>query len=305
MVNKVDLMSKIISLDCPDRYCELYGLESYNPQVCVVELDQATTPVRGTCNFGFYAMFLKHQKCGVMQYGRTTYDYEEGTIVSIGPGQVVRCETPEGQRPRCTALLFDKSLVRGTALGKKMARYSFFSYTSNEALHMSEQEKQTIIDCMEKIRIESSEDIDHHSRDIIVMNIELLLEYCMRFYDRQFTTRDVANRDILEKFEASLNEYMMGDAVRQHGLPTVKYFADKACLSPNYFGDLIKKLTGKTAQEIILDHIVECGKEMLIGTDKPVTDIAYDLGFQYAQHFSRFFKKKTGCTPLEFRHAEG
>jgi len=296
-------MDKIISLDCPDRYCELYGLESYNPLVSVVELDKATTPVDGVTNFGFYAMFLKHQKCGEMQYGMTTYDYDEGTIVSIGPGQVVRCHAPEGQRPRCTALLFDRQLVQGTPLGRKMSRYTFFNYTSNEALHMSEQERLTVMDCMEKIRQESENDTDHHSRDIIVMTIELLLEYCMRFYDRQFTTRAVTNRGILENFEQHLSEYMASKELHTTGLPTVKYFADKACLSPNYFGDLIKKLTGQTAQDIILDRIVEMGKEMLLGTEKPVNEIAYDLGFQYSQHFSRFFKKKTGCTPLEFRGA--
>jgi len=297
-------MDKVINLDCPDRYCELYGLTSYNPLVCVVELSDAENAVRDVCNFGFYAMFLKHQKCGVMQYGMTTYDYDAGTIVSIGPGQVVKCNTPEGTRPRCTALLFDKKLIQGTALGRKMSRYSFFSYQSNEALHMSDDEKNIIIDCMEKIRIESNNETDHHSRDILVMNIELLLEYCMRFFDRQFTTREKTNRGILERFESLLNDYMQSKEVHTNGLPTVKYFADKICLSPNYFGDLVKKLTGSTAQDIILNKIVELGQEMIIGTDKPINEIAYDLGFQYSQHFSRFFKKKVGCTPLEYRNSK-
>jgi len=297
-------MDKIISLDCPDRYCELYGLENYNPLVSVVELSDATNRVDDVTNFGFYAMFLKYQKCGEMQYGMTKYDYDEGTIVSIGPGQVVRCNTPEGIRPRCTALLFDKKLIRGTSLGKKMSRYTFFSYTSNEALHMSDDERKIIIDCMEKIRIESNQEMDHHSRDIIVMNIELLLEYCMRFYDRQFTTRNITNKGILEKFENYLNEYMESNEVHTNGLPTVKYFADKMCLSPNYFGDMIKKLTGNTAQEIILNKILELGKEMLIGSDKTVSEVAYDLGFQYSQHFSRFFKNKTGLTPNEYRNGD-
>jgi len=296
-------MDKIIQLDCPDRYCELYGLENYNPLVSVVELDRATNAVDDITNFGFYAMFLKHEKCGEMQYGMTTYDYNEGTIVSIGPGQVVRCHAPQGRRPRCTALLFDKRLVAGTALGRKMSRYTFFSYSSNEALHMTDQERATVIDCMEKIRIESEQDTDHHTRDIIVMNIELLLEYCMRYYDRQFTTRETTNRGVLERFDTLLTAYMQGEEVHNTGLPTVKYFADKVCLSPNYFGDLIKKLTGKSAQDIILDRIVDLGKEMLLGSDKPVSEVAYDLGFQYPQHFSRFFKKRTGNTPLEYRNA--
>ena len=305
MVNKEGSMDKIVNLDCPDRYCELYGLENYNPLVSVVELQDATGLVDDVTNFGFYAMFLKHEKCGEMQYGMTKYDYDEGTIVSIGPGQVVRCHTPEGTRPRCTALLFDKKLVNGTPLGRKMSRYTFFSYKSNEALHMSDEERKIIIDCMDKIRIESNQDTDHHSRDIIVMTLELLLEYCMRFYDRQFTTRNIENKGILENFENNLNEYMQSNEVHTTGLPTVKYFADKACLSPNYFGDLIKKLTGKTAQDIILDRIVDLGKEMLVGTEKTVAEISYDLGFQYSQHFSRFFKKRAGCTPGEYRGQRG
>jgi len=303
MVYKTDDMSKIIHLDCPDRYCELYGLESYNPLVAVVELDKAENAVNATVNFDFYAVFLKHIKCGVMQYGMTTYDYDEGTIVSIGPGQVVSCQAYEGKRPRCTALLFDKELVRGTALGRKMSRYSFFSYQSNEALHMSDQEKQTIMDCMEKIRVEAEEDVDLHSRDIILMNIELLLEYCLRFYDRQFTTREVANRGVLEQFEANLADYMQSEELHRNGLPTVKYFADRACLSPNYFGDLVKKLTGRTAQDIILGHIIELGKQMILGTDMTVNEISDALGFQYSQHFSRFFKKRTGQTPTEYRQS--
>jgi len=192
------------------------------PLVSVVELSDARTPVNSTCHFDIYAMFLKHEKCGPMQYGMTTYDYEAGTIVSIGPGQVVTCHAPEGTRPRCTALLFDQKLVRGTSLGKKMRRYSYFAYTSNEALHMSDDERNTIIDCLEKIRKESENDLDRHSQDIILANIELLLEYCLRFYDRQFTTREITNRGILERFDTLLHDYLHDEEKRRAGLPTVK-----------------------------------------------------------------------------------
>jgi len=301
MIRKMENIDKIIKLNGPDDYCDLYGLTNNNSLVSVVELDEATTPVQCVCNFGFYAMFLKHIKCGTMRYGITTYDYDEGTIVSIGPGQVVSCETHAGKRPRCTALLFSPSLIKGTALGRSMNRFSFFSYSSNEALHMSDSEREIIVDCLAKIKTESEEELDKHSRAIVVKNIELLLEYCLRFYDRQFETRSVVNSDILQRFESLLSDYMNGSEVHTNGLPTVKYFADKICLSPNYFGDLIKKLTGKTAQQYILDKIVDLGREMILGSDKPISEIAYDLGFQYPQHFSRFFKKRTGCTPMEYK----
>jgi len=301
MVKTVGNMDKILQIDSVEKYCELYGLDCPNELVSVVELSDAENLVHDVCNFGIYTMFLKHEKCGEMKYGMTTYDYAEGTIVSIGPGQVVSCNTPEGRRPRCTALLFSPKLIRGTSLGRQMQRYSFFSYTSNEALHMSDEEKNIVIDCMAKIKAEAADEIDVHSRSIVLKNIELLLEYCLRFYDRQFTTRETVNKGIIERFDALLFDYMNSGEQRRQGLPTVKYFADKICLSPNYFGDVVKRLTGRTAQEHILSRLIDMGKEMLIGTDKSVSDIAYDLGFQYPQHFSRFFKNKVGLTPKEFR----
>lgn len=285
-----------------ETYCAGLGLECLNPSVNVVNLRDSRGALDDVCNFGFYALFLKHIKCGPMQYGMTTYDYEAGTVVCIAPGQVVRCTLSPATAVDCDALLFSPQLLQGTALAAKMARYSFFSYGSNEALHASKEEQATLLDCMRKIQQESRQD-DHHSRDIILMNIELLLEYCLRFYDRQFTTRTLVNHDLLSRFEKLLDDYLATGTQREQGLPTVKYFADKVCLSSNYFGDLVKKLTGKTAQEYILWRVVDMGKEMILGTDKAINDIAYDLGFQYPQHFTRFFKNKVGMTPLEFRKA--
>lgn len=192
-------------------------------------------------------------------------------------------------------------MIKGTSLGKNIKQYSFFSYASNEALHLSEEEKEIFLDCLKKISIELSHPIDNYSKCLISKNIELLLDYCMRFYARQFITRSTVNKDILSKFENLLEEYFADNKPKVDGLPSVKYFADKVCLSPNYFGDLIKRETGKTAQEYIQNKIIDLAKEMIIGTEKTISQISYELGFQYSQHFNRIFKKNVGYTPNEYR----
>ena len=186
-----------------------------------------------------------------------------------------------------------------------MKSYTFFSYAVNEALHLSDQEKEIVMDCLKKISIELEHAIDKHSKALIAMNIELLLNYCMRFYERQFITRSDANKDALTKFEQLLNEYFLSKLPMQEGLPSVKYFADKICLSSNYFGDMVKKETGKTPQEHIQDKVIEMAKEHIAETDETVSQIAYTLGFQYPQHLCRLFKKRVGCTPNEYRTQQG
>ena len=198
-------------------------------------------------------------------------------------------------------LLFHPDLIRGTALGQEIRNYTFFSYEVNEALHLSEEERQTIIDCLNKIQAELEHAIDKHSRRLITANIGVLLDYCLRFYDRQFITRNQQNNDIIVRFERLLDEYFDGPTPQQEGLPSVKYFADKVFLSPNYFGDMIRKQTGKTASEYIQTKVIERAKENLLSSDKTMSEIAYDLGFQYPQHLSRMFKRVAGCTPNEFR----
>lgn len=197
-----------------------------------------------------YSLFLKDTKCGDIRYGRQYYDYQEGTVVSFAPGQVVNIEMTEGQRPSSQGLLFHPDLIRGTSLGRDIKHYSFFSYQSNEALHLSDQEKKIVTDCFEKIQIELEHDVDKHSKQLISKNIELLLDYCMRFYERQFITRSQVNKDVLTKFEQLLDNYFQEDYPQQQGLPSVKYFADQICLSPNYFGDLIKKKPEKQHRKI-------------------------------------------------------
>ena len=295
-------MKEVIKLDTVDQYNRLFGLETLHPLVSVVNLSEATRfPTHFTMNYGVYALFLKNVKCGDIRYGRQIYDYQEGTVTSFAPGQVVEVDMPQGVRPNAHGLLFHPDLVKGTSLGQDIKHYSFFSYASAEALHLSEEEKSIFTDCLEKIRMELQHPIDKHSKRLISRNIELLLDYCMRFYERQFITRNQANKDIVVKFEQLLDEYFQNQVAMTEGLPSVKYFADKACLSPNYFGDLIKKETGKTAQEYIQCRIIELAKERILEGVQTVSQVAYELGFQYPQHFSRLFKKHVGCTPNEYK----
>lgn len=293
--------NQVINIETVDQYNKLFGLETLHPLVSVVDLSRATIwPTRYRI-YGIYSLFLKDTKCGDIRYGRQYYDYQEGTVVSFAPGQVVNIEMTEGQRPSSQGLLFHPDLIRGTSLGRDIKHYSFFSYQSNEALHLSDQEKKIVTDCFEKIQIELEHDVDKHSKQLISKNIELLLDYCMRFYERQFITRSQVNKDVLTKFEQLLDNYFQEDYPQQQGLPSVKYFADQICLSPNYFGDLIKKETGKTAQENIQNKIIDLAKEWIIGSNKTISQISYELGFQYSQHFNRLFKKVVGCTPNEYR----
>ena len=307
LLNIFTLMDKIINLDSVDQYNNLYGMETLHPLVTVVDLREAKKAITDVqLNYGLYGIFLKLRKSCDIRYGRRTYDYQDGTIVCFAPEQSVYVTntTDEIAQP-VLGVLFHPDLIRGTSLGKTIKKYSFFSYAVNEALHLSEQEKDTFIECLKNISMELEHALDKHSKSLIAMNIELLLSYCMRFYERQFITRSNETHDALTKFEQLLDEYFDGNRPEQDGLPSVKYFADKICLSSNYFGDMIKKETGKTPQEHIQTKILNLAKENIIGTDQTVSQIAYALGFQYPQHLSRLFKKHVGCTPNEYRQQGG
>ena len=223
-------------------------------------------------------------------------------MVYCGPNQVITTE-PEGElhQPYGIALIYHPDLIKGTSLGKQIHEYSFFGYQSNEALHLSEKEREIVNHCFENIATEIGQNIDRHSKKLIVANLELLLKYCSRFYDRQFITREHANHGILEQVEVRLNEYLMGEKPKTEGLPSVAYFADELHLSANYFGDLVKKETGKTALDFIHLKLLETAKEMVLDNTKSISEIAYDLGFKYPQHFTRLFKQKIGVSPNEYR----
>jgi len=301
---ETDAMNKIEHFEHIFEYNDLLGVATLHPLVSVIDLSTARRIRRMRHTFGFYALFLKEVKCGNLIYGRQHYDYQEGTIVAIAPGQVAGVEDDGGLfQPKGLALVFHPDLIRGSSLGRHIRDYSFFSYEANEALHLSEQERDIVVDCFRKIRIETEHAIDKHTRRLITANIELLLDYCVRFYERQFITRSNVNNDILSRFEAFLDEYFASDKLSAEGLPSVRHSAGQLHLSPNYFGDLIKKETGRTAQEHIRLRLIDMAKERILDDRKSVSQVAYELGFKYPQHFTRLFKKVTGLTPKEYRTA--
>jgi AraC-like DNA-binding protein len=295
-------MEEIVKLESVAAYNKMRGVKTLHPLVTVIDLSKATPMPAQTFNFGLYAIYLKELKCHEVKYGRSNYDYQEGTLLFIAPGQVMGIQ-PQVKvfEPTGWALLFDPELIKGTPLGKHMQDYSFFSYDVNEALHLSEKERQIVLDCFGKIEYELQQSIDKHSKMLIASNIELFLNYCTRFYDRQFITRDNAHKGILERFEHLLNGYFSSDKPQHIGLPSVAYCAGQLHLSANYFGDLIKKETGKSAQEYIQSKVIDVAKERILDIDKSITEVAYELGFKYPQHFTRVFKQRVGVSPNDYR----
>lgn len=295
-------MSEIMIIDTVQQYNDYFGVETCHPLVSVIEGNRAK-PLR-FCRklYNVYAILLKDTNCGNLKYGQSIYDYQQGAMLFIAPGQVMGSED-DGQlhQPEGWVLAFHPEFLRGTPLARMIKDYSYFSYNANEALHLSVQERRTIIECMEKIRIELQHPIDKHSKSLIGDNIKLLLDYCIRFYDRQFITRDNANHDILSRFEKLLEDYFISDKATECGMPSVQYCADKLCLSANYFGDLLKRETGLSALKHIQQKTLGVAKERMFNTSKSISEISYELGFPYPQHFSRWFKKMAGCTPIEYR----
>jgi AraC-like DNA-binding protein len=251
---------------------------------------------------GFYTVMQKNMCPGSLRYGRNYYDFQEGTLFFLAPNQVIEMEDPDETRDVYGwGLVFHPELIRGTSLNAKMKDYSFFSYSLYEALHLSELEKQKLTGIVEDIQAELDVNIDRHSRTVIVSTIELLLNYCNRYYDRQFITRTASNKDIVSDFEGLLRSYFESDALQELGFPSVKYFAGELHLSPNYLSDLLKKETGRNGTDHIQQHVMELAKDRLLGSAASISEIAYDLGFEYPQYFSKLFKKNTGMTPAEYR----
>jgi AraC-like DNA-binding protein len=295
-------MEKVERIDTVKQYNNWIGTDTLHPLVSVINFNEIPSVQHFRRYMGVYAVFLKNIKCGDMTYGCQPYDYEDGTLVFVAPGQVYGIDSKGvATKPSGYALIFHPDLIAGTHLGRMIKDYTFFSYEVSEALHLSKKERETIIDCFEKIKTEIDQNIDKHSKTLIVSNIELFLNYCMRFYDRQFITRINANKDILARFEELLNDYFKSGKTQTLGLPSVAYCAEKLYLSPNYFGDLIKKETGNTALDFIQSRVIEEAKVKMFEANTSLGEIAYQLGFKYQQHFTRLFKQKTGVTPNEYR----
>ena len=279
------------------------GVETLHPLVSVVHVENTEHIKECMMHYGLYAIYLKENKGCKLSYGRTPYDFDEMTVTSFAPGQVVKVEPkPDVPFAKFTALVFHPDILNRTALGKHINRYEFFGYSSTEALHLSAQEVEVFRGVLSMIEQELHRAIDKHTRELIVSNIELLLNYCLRFYDRQFITREEINHSVVKKFIELLDDYISTKALRD-GLPTVAYFADKCCLSSGYFGNLVRVETGSTAKDIISDHLLAHAKQLLNDEALTVTMISQHLGFEYPQHFVRFFKSHTGKTPSAYRNA--
>ena len=280
-----------------------YGVPTLHPLVTVVRFNREAKLKEHMCHYGLYALFLKENKGCRLSYGRTEYDFDEMTVTSFAPGQSIHVEpNPEVPVPKWTALLFHPDLLNRTQLGKNIGRYEFFDYTSNEALHLSCGEIEIYRGVLAMIQQELERGIDKHSRELIVSNIELLLNYCLRFYDRQFVTREEINHTVVKKFTDLLDRYI-ADKARREGLPSVAYFADKCCYSTKYFGELVQTETGRTARDFINDRLLRAAKQLLADEELSISQVSQELGFEYPQHFVRFFKSQTGKTPSEYRRS--
>ncbi len=253
-----------------------------------------------------YFIVFKSGNCGHLMYGRNSYDFEGGTLLFFAPGQIMQYDgNPEQDfdHKEEWRLAFHPDLIRASELSNQINSYSFFNYDTHEGLHVSEDEKHTIEEILSKILKEYNQHIDKHSQRIIIANIHLILDYCLRFYDRQFYTRTNLNSDILSKFERLLNTYYGTDKVQEFGIPTVNFCASELNLSTNYFSDLLRKETGKSAQEHIHSFIIDKAKNRLLNSSNKVSEIGYSLGFEYPSNFSNLFKAKTGLSPKEFRNS--
>ena len=295
-------MENILEMPSVKDYNDNLGVATLHPLVSVVDMSELECIRHSLKHFGFYCIILKHLGCGDVAYGRSTYDYNDGSLVFVAPNQMAGANDGKiSYNTKGWILMFHPDLLRNTYLEHSMNRYTFFDYSSNEALHLSEQEREIIIGYLCNIRRELHHPTDDYTNRNIILNIEALLNNCMRFYERQFISRKNENNKIMEQLTYLLEEYLLSGKSQQYGLPTVTWCADNLHLSSNYFGDLVKKYSGRSAQEFIKSAIVDYAKLLLANNSYQVNEIAYKLGFKYPQHFSRLFKHIEGISPSQYR----
>lgn len=299
-----DKMEHIINIDTITMLHKLLGYDKpVHPLITLIDFNNMPDLSKYKDKqmvAGFYSISLKDGCDCRLKYGRQYYDFSEGSMMFTAPGQVATVE----YKPSDTKgwmLCFHPDLIRKSQLNSKIKEYTFFSYDSSEALHLSEKEEQIINNIVKTINEEFNHNPDIYSDQLIVSNLEVLLNYARRFYGRQLITRTNVNKDVVSRFEKLITDYFESKSLEDNGLPTVKHLAQKMGYSSNYLSDLLKKETGKNTQEHIHFHLIEKAKFLLLGTQEPVSQIAYMLGFEYPGHFSKFFKKKTGMSPSIYR----
>jgi AraC-like DNA-binding protein len=300
-------MKQVIHLHTIADLSKLFNLgHNQHPLVTVLDFSKVTEQVEQNSKIttDFYSIMFKNYCKNHIKYGRKTIDFQDGNLICIAPNQTIEIdnEIEEREDKMGWGLFFHPDLIRSTTLNQKIKEYSFFQYEVSEALHLSDKEKNILLECVQKIQTELQENIDVHSQYIIVSTIELLLNYCSRFYGRQLITRSQNNKSIISQIENLLTQYFADNKINEQGLPTVKYLGNKVHLSPSYLSDLLKKETGKNAQEHIHFYLIEEAKNILLNSEKNINEIAFDLGFEYPQYFNKLFKKKTGKTPMEYRN---
>lgn len=284
---------------------KVFGLKKpLHPLVSFINIKEiiiSPNELSSTMMLNFYKIAYKTDLCNQARYGQNYYDFGEGGLVFTAPNQVF--ESPNSKANSGYLLFFHPDLLLSYPLAKKIKEYGFFSYTTNEALHLSEKEKDTILSVFTIIEEELNNRIDDFSQDVMIAQIELLLSYSNRFYKRQFITRKAVNHSLLEKFEEILNDYFNNSALLEQGIPTVHSLAEKLNISPSYLSDLLRSLTGQGAQQHIHQKLNTLAKEKLSTTQLSISEIAYELGFEHPQSFSKFFKKMTKTSPIEFRES--
>ncbi|PXX98844.1 AraC family transcriptional regulator [Marinifilum breve] len=300
-------MSDIININTITELHDIMGFEKpQHPLISIVDFSKVE-PIRLGSNIkivsSLYSVMLKGANCGHLRYGRKTYDFQEGTLFCMAPNQVITTEgVDEPDEYSGWGLFFHPDLIRKSALSKKIQEFTFFTYEVDEALHLSDLEKKNLSELLGRIKDEYCANLDNFSNDVILSSLELFLNYCNRYYGRQFITRSSYNKDILSQLESLLKDYFNTDKAEQFGIPTVKYCAEQLNFSPNYLSDLIKKESGKSVQEHIHYRLIEKAKTKLLSTTNSISEIANELGFEYPQYFSKIFKSKTGLSPVEYRN---